>query len=107
MSVAYSAFFQWDKLSDAQKGYIYAMLKAECNYELGRNIPTGYAGDTKAEENGWEAMFEAPALGDANHAHIQYDAAALDEMLRNYGRNNDDLAPANVGIEATAPNPFR
>jgi hypothetical protein len=61
----------------------------------------------QAEENGWEAMFEAPALGDANHAHIQYDAAALDEMLRNYGRNNDDLAPANVGIEATAPNPFR
>lgn len=63
MSVAYSAFFQWDKLSEAQKGYIYAMLKAECNYELGRSIPTGYSGDTKAEENGWEVDILAATLG--------------------------------------------
>ena len=63
MSVAYSAFFQWDKLTDAQRGYIYNLLKAECNYELNRNIPTGYAGDTKAEENGWEVDVLAAALG--------------------------------------------
>ncbi len=63
MSVAYSAYFQWDKLSDKQKGYIYNLLKAECNYELNRTIPTGYAGDTKAEENGWEADVLAAALG--------------------------------------------
>lgn len=63
MSVAYSAYFQWDKLSDAQKNYIYKMLKAECNYELYRSIPTGYAGDTKAEENGWEADILAATLG--------------------------------------------
>jgi len=63
MSVAYSAFFQWDKLSEDQKGYIKALLKAECNYELTRNIPTGYSGDTKAEENGWEADVLAAALG--------------------------------------------
>ena len=63
MSVAYSAYFQWDKLSDAQKNYIYQLLKAECNYELGRSIPTGYAGDTKAEENGWEADILAATLG--------------------------------------------
>ena len=63
MSVAYSAFFQWDKLSDAQKGYVYALLKAECNYELNRTVPTGYAGDTKAEENGWEADVLAATLG--------------------------------------------
>lgn len=63
MSVAYSAFFQWDKLSETQKGYIYAMLKAECNYELERSIPTGYKGDTKAEENGWEADVLAATLG--------------------------------------------
>ena len=63
MSVAYSAFFQWDKLSDTQKSYIYALLKAECNYELERGIPTGYAGDTKAEENGWEAGVLAATLG--------------------------------------------
>ena len=63
MSVAYSAFFQWDKLTDAQKNYIYKLLKAECNYELQRSIPTGYAGDTKAEENGWEADVLAATLG--------------------------------------------
>ena len=63
MSVAYSAYFQWDKLTDAQKGYIYALLKAECNYELERSIPTGYASDSKAEENGWEADVLAAALG--------------------------------------------
>ncbi len=63
MSVAYSAFFQWDKLSDTQKGYIYNLLKAECNYELNRTIPTGYNGDTKAEENGWEADVLAATLG--------------------------------------------
>ena len=63
MSVAYSAYFQWDKLSDAQKNYIYQLLKAECNYELYRSIPTGYSGDTKAEENGWEADILAATLG--------------------------------------------
>lgn len=63
MSVAYSAFFQWEKLSDTQKSYIYQLLKAECNYELERTIPTGYAGDTKAEENGWEADVLAVTLG--------------------------------------------
>ena len=63
MSVAYSAYFQWEKLTAEQKGYIYALLKAECNYELERSIPTGYASDSKAEENGWEADVLAAALG--------------------------------------------
>lgn len=63
MSVAYSAFFQWDKLTDTQKNYIYQLLKAECNYELTRSIPTGYSGDTKAEENGWEVDILAATLG--------------------------------------------
>lgn len=63
MSVAYSAFFQWEKLTDAQKEYIKQLLKAECNYELNRSIPTGFAGDTKAEENGWEADVLAATLG--------------------------------------------
>lgn len=63
MSVAYSAYFQWDKLSDKQKSYIEKLLKAECNYELTRSVPTGYNGDTKAEENGWEADVLAATLG--------------------------------------------
>lgn len=63
MSVAYSAFFQWEKLSQEQRTYIYQLLKAECNYELERDIPTGYKGDTKSEENGWEADVLAATLG--------------------------------------------
>ncbi len=63
MSLAYSSYFLRDELTETQKGYIYNMIKAECNYELGRMIPTGYAGDTKAEENGWEADILACALG--------------------------------------------
>ena len=63
MSLCYSAHFLKDELSADQKTYIYNMVKAECNYELGRSIPTGYAGDTKAEENGWEADILACALG--------------------------------------------
>ena len=63
MSVAYSAFFQWDRLSEQQRDYIYQLLKAECNYELFRPIPSGFEGDTKAEENGWEADVLAVTLG--------------------------------------------
>lgn len=63
MSVAYSAFFQWHLLSEQQKEYIHALFKAECNYELERDIPTGFKGDTKAEENGWEVDVLAAALG--------------------------------------------
>ena len=63
MSVAYSALFQWDNLTAQQRNYIYQLLKAECNYELERQIPTGYKGDTKAEENGWEVDVLAAALG--------------------------------------------
>ena len=63
MSVAYSAFFQWDKLNEAERQLVYQMLKAECNYELERSIPTGFEGDTKAEENGWECDVLAVTLG--------------------------------------------
>ena len=63
MSVAYSAFFQWDSLSQQQRQYIHDLLAAECTYELQREVPTGYEGDTKAEENGWECGVLAATLG--------------------------------------------
>ena len=63
MSVAYSAYFQYDQLTAAQKQYVQNLVKAECNYELGRTIPTGFSGDTKAEENGWETNILSCALG--------------------------------------------
>ena len=63
MSLAYASHFLSNDLSNTQKDYIYNMIKAECNYELQRTIPTGYNGDTKSEENGWEADVLACALG--------------------------------------------
>ncbi len=63
MSDAYSAFFQWDRLSEKQKNALQRLLEAECDYELERDVPTGYNGDTKAEENGWEADVLASVLG--------------------------------------------
>ena len=63
MSLCYAAHFLDSELTATQKTYIYNMVRAECNYELGRSIPTGFSGDTKAEENGWEADILACALG--------------------------------------------
>lgn len=63
MSLCYAAYFLKDELTETQHTYIYNMVKAECNYELNRSIPTGYINDTKAEENGWEADVLACALG--------------------------------------------
>lgn len=63
LSVAYSAFFQWNRLSDSLRADVYRLLRAECNYELERTVPTGFRGDTKAEENGWEAGVLAATLG--------------------------------------------
>ena len=62
MSVAYQAAFLWDSLTEQQHKYIYQLLKAECNYELERMALTGYKGDTKAEENGWEVDVLAATL---------------------------------------------
>ncbi|MCR5820093.1 MAG: hypothetical protein K6F94_03985 [Bacteroidaceae bacterium] len=97
MSLAYSSFFLADELSDTQKDYIYKMLKAECNYELYRSIPAGYNGDTKAEENGWEADILAATLG------LYPDDALADkwfQRLREFAVNSysqtDDAANSSV-----------
>ncbi len=97
MSVAYSAFFQWSSLSEAQRGYIYALLKAECNYELNRTIPTGYAGDTKAEENGWEADVLAAALGlfPSDALAPQWFERLRQFAVNSYSHTNDAL---NTGV---------
>lgn len=63
LSVAFSAFFQKETLDDDAWTCVYNLLKAECDYELERPIPTGFRGDTKAEENGWETNVLACALG--------------------------------------------
>ncbi|MCM1451078.1 MAG: hypothetical protein NC102_02370 [Clostridium sp.] len=64
LSLAMASHFLRSDLTKEQKKAIYNMVKAECDYELERSIPAGYAGgDTKAEENGWEANILACALG--------------------------------------------
>ena len=63
LSVACSAWFQWGKLTSAQRDDLHAVMAAECNYELQRDIPVGFRGDTKAEENGWEVDVLAAAIG--------------------------------------------
>ena len=91
MSVAYSAFFQWDDLTAKQREYIRNLLVAECQYELQRTIPTGYIGDTKAEENGWEADVLAVTLGlfpDDSLAHTWFDRMRL-FAINSYSHRND------------------
>ena len=91
MSVAYSAFFQWDDLTAQQREYIRNLLVAECQYELQRKVPTGYVGDTKSEENGWEADVLAAALGlfpDDTLATKWFDRMRL-FAINSYSHSND------------------
>ena len=91
MSVAYSAFFQWDDLTAQQREYIRNLLVAECQYELQRKVPTGYVGDTKSEENGWEADVLAATLGlfpDDTLATKWFDRMRL-FAINSYSHSND------------------
>jgi len=92
MSVAYSALFQWEALSEQQRHYVYQLLKAECDYELERDIPTGYRGDTKAEENGWEVDVLAAALALFPHDGLasQWRERMLDFAANSYSHPADD-----------------
>lgn len=91
MSVAYSAFFQWNDLTVKQREYIRKLLVCECQYELQRTVPTGYMGDTKAEENGWEADVLAVTLGlfpDDPLAPMWFDRMRL-FAINSYSHRND------------------
>ena len=91
MSVAFSAFFQWEKLTEAEKAAVEALLVSECDYELARDVPTGYIGDTKSEENGWEADVLAAALGlfpDNERAPLWFDRLR-DFAVNSYSHPSD------------------
>lgn len=62
-SVAWSAFFQWDSLTQDQKDSVYKLLKAECDSALHIEVQTSYQKYTKAEENGWYVCLLAATLG--------------------------------------------
>jgi len=79
LSVALAAHFL-DKTDGREGQLLRQLLTAEADYELTRKIPTEYIGDTKAEENGWEANVLACAYAlMPQHAHAQ---AWHDAMLR-------------------------
>jgi hypothetical protein len=89
--VAYSALFQWDKLSPTMKADIHRLLRAECNYELERDIPTGYRYDTKAEENGWEVgvLAAAVALFPDDSLATRWYARMRDFVVNSYSHPSD------------------
>ncbi|MFA6873205.1 MAG: discoidin domain-containing protein, partial [Bacteroidaceae bacterium] len=60
-SVAYATWLLGDELNATQKAYAKAMIMDEANYEVSRDIPSGYTDDTKAEENGWDTNILACA----------------------------------------------
>lgn len=60
------------------------LLVSEADFELSRKVPTGFKGDTKAEENGWEANVLACALA-LMPAHDH--AAQWEEAMNRFGFN--------------------
>jgi len=75
-SIAFAAYFLGKDLTAADWMYIKKVLEAEADYDLDRKVPTGYIGDTKAEENGWETNVLAAAcslMPDHPHARLWYD----------------------------------
>ena len=64
MSVALAGEFidQGWGLTSYERNQLERLLSAEADFELTRPVPTGYEGDTKAEENGWEGNVLASAI---------------------------------------------
>ena len=89
-SLGFATWMLQDQLSATDKASIKTVIMAEADYELTRNIPVGYAGDTKAEENGWEtnvlavacALYPNEANADKWYAKMQQFAMACYSMLQ-------------------------
>jgi len=60
-SIAIASFLLKDELTKKDWEWIEKEIVMEADYDLGRTVPTGYKGDTKAEENGWETNVLAAA----------------------------------------------
>lgn len=88
-SLGFATWLLKDKLTANDLLYIKKVICAEADYELTRNVPTAYAGDTKAEENGWEtnvlaiacALYPDEANADAWYAKMQSFAFNCYSML--------------------------
>ena len=88
-SLGFATWLLQDKLTATDLQQIKKVICAEADYELTRTVPTGYAGDTKAEENGWEtnvlsiacALYPDEANADAWYAKMQSFAFNCYSML--------------------------
>lgn len=61
LSMAFAAEYLCDGLDNEDQEWLAKVIESEADYQLSRDIPHGYLGDTKAEENGWEANVLAVA----------------------------------------------
>lgn len=102
-SLAFATWMLQDQLDANDLRYIKTVIKSEADYELTRRPPTGYAGDTKAEENGWEtnvlavacALYPDDANAPAWYAKMQQFAMACYSMLQDkYDETLVDGVPA-------------
>ena len=88
-SLGFATWLLQDELTATDHQQIKKVICAEADHELTRNVPTGYAGDTKAEENGWEtnvlsiacALYPDEANADAWYAKMQSFAFNCYSML--------------------------
>ncbi len=99
---------------------LYKVIESEADYQLSRPIPHGYLGDTKAEENGWEANVLAiawskypvhPHAEQWHEAMIRYglngytiDADANDMTMVDGKRVSDWYAGTNLFSDFTLQN---
>ena len=86
MSVAMAWHFacQWKGCSDHDREALARLLRSEALFLLGREVPTGFEGDTKAEENGWDSNLLATALA---FGGTGISADSLQNALMRYSLN--------------------
>ena len=86
MSVTLAWHFvgEWHSWCAADRESLCRLLRSEAQFLLGREVPTGFEGDTKAEENGWDSnlLASAVAFGD-----IGISPDSLQMALRRYSFN--------------------
>jgi hypothetical protein len=98
-SLAFAAWMLDDVLTEVDRCYIKKVITAEADCNLRRDIPTGYNGDTKAEENGWDTNVLSLACAlypDAPHAQLWYDKMKQFAM-NSYSMAKDSIDTTMIG----------
>jgi hypothetical protein len=108
---ARAAFLLWDKLSPTTRTAVANMMVYEADSFISYNVPywktpdgsTNFSGDTKAEENAWNAQL--PALAQAmmpNHPNVEaWRTKASELQVSSYSRQSDNTSLALVDGKPT------